>query len=287
MLRGDEVGDVLIILRRKIPTTGSNLLIFESFSYFNGEALLLSGLIQTPITDKKSLIISQAPSVSFPRSLSFWASALVVLPVFLQAPWVRFHPFSSCLFTAVLLTTGIVAVQVGNAAWKRAGTLLVGFSGSWLAGTLFWGWLRMHPVWHLPIEAIAVPLAIGGLKSRWKLSCSFYLASLLGTAFTDITMALTGVMSFWPQVVQATSSEAPFLLSEAAKLVFQPVSLLILSAAAGLILWLAKQFWTQSARPSEHQEAWRVAAAVLSTTLFIDALFLGLSLSVPSLSGLI
>jgi hypothetical protein len=277
----------LIILRRQIPTTGSNLLIFESFSYLIGEALLLSGLIQTPTTDKKSLIISQAPSVSFPRSLSFWASALVVLPVFLQAPWVRFHPFSSCLFTAVLLTTGIVAVQVGNAAWKRAGTLLVGFSGSWLAGTLFWGWLRMHPVWHLPIEAIAVPLAIGGLKSRWKLSCSFYLASLLGTAFTDITMALTGVMSFWPQVVQATSSEAPFLLSEAAKLVLQPVSLLILSAAAGLILWLAKQFWTQSAMPSEHQEAWRVAAAVLSTTLFIDALFLGLSLSVPSLSGLI
>jgi len=277
----------LIIVRRQIPTTGSNLLIFESFSYLIGEALLLSGLIQTPTTDKKSLIISQAPSVSFPRSLSFWASALVVLPVFFQAPWVRFHPFSSCLFTAVLLTTGIVAAQVGNAAWKRAGTLLVGFSGSWLAGTLFWGWLRMHPVWHLPIEAIAVPLAIGGLKSRWKLSCSFYLASLLGTAFTDITMALTGVMSFWPQVVQATSSEAPFLLSEAAKLVLQPVSLLILSAAAGLILWLAKQCWTQSARPSEHQEAWRVAAAVLSTTLFIDALFLGLSLSVPSLSGLI
>jgi hypothetical protein len=30
-----------------------------------------------------------------------------------------------------------------------------------------------------------------------------------------------------------------------------------------------------------------VAAAVLSTTLFIDALFLVLSLSVPSLSGLI
>ena len=277
----------MIIVRRQIPTTGSNLLIFESFSYLIGEALLLSGLIQTPTTDKKSLIISQAPSVSFPRSLSFWASALVVLPVFLQAPWVRFHPFSSCLFTAVLLTTGIVAVQVGNAAWKRAGTLLVGFSGSWLAGTLFWGWLRMHPVWHLPIEAIAIPLAIGGLKSRWKLSCSFYLASLLGTAFTDITMALTGVMSFWPQVVQATSSEAPFLLSEAAKLVLQPVSLLILSAAAGLILWLAKQCWTQSARPSEHQEAWRVAAAVLSTTLFIDALFLVLSLSVPSLSGLI
>ena len=199
----------------------------------------------------------------------------------------RFHPFSSCLFTAVLLTTGILAAQVGNTSWKEFGTLLVGFSGSWLAGTLFWGWLRMHPVLHIPVEAIALPLAVGGLNSRWKLSCSFYLASLLGTAITDITMALTRVMSFWPEVVKASSSEAPQLLNEAATLVLQPVSLLILLSSAGLIVWLAKQFWTQSARPSEHQKAWSVAAAVLSTTLLIDALFLVLSLSVPSLSGLI
>ena len=100
-------------------------------------------------------------------------------------------------------------------------------------------------------------------------------------------MALTGVMSFWPEVVTATSSEAPYLLNEAAKLVLQPVSLSILITAAGFVLWLAKQFWTQASRPSEHQEAWNVAAAVLSTTILIDALFLVLSLSVPSLSGLI
>ena len=231
--------------------------------------------------------MSQVPTFSFFRSLSFWASALVVLPVFLQAPWVRFHPFSSCLFTAVLLTTGILAVQIGNTSWKQSGTLLVGFSGSWLAGTLFWGWLRMHPVLHLPVEAIALPLAIGGLNSRWKLSCSFYLASLLGTAITDITMALTGVMSFWPEVVNATSKEAPLLLNEAAKLVLQPTSLLILVSATGFVIWMAKQLWTQAAKPSESQEAWKVAAAVLSTTILIDALFLVLSLSVPSLSGLI
>ena len=229
----------------------------------------------------------QGPAFSFSRSLSFWASALVVLPVFLQAPWVRFHPFSSCLFTAVLLTAGILAVQMGNVSWKQPGALLVGFSGSWLAGSLFWGWLRMHPVLHLPVEAIALPLAVGGLNSRWKLSCSFYLASLLGTALTDITMALTGVMSFWPEVVNATSSEAPQLLNEAATLVLQPVSLSILITAAGFVLWLAKQFSFQSTLPSKHQKAWRVAAAVLTTTLFIDALFLVLSLSVPRLSGLI
>ncbi len=252
-----------------------------------GEALLLSGLIQTPTSETKALVMSQVPTFSFPRSLSLWASALVVLPVFLQAPWVRFHPISSCVFTAVLLTTGIVAVQVGTRSWKEFGPLLVGFSGSWLAGTLFWGWLRTHPVLHLPVEAIALPLAVGGLNSRWKLSCSFYLASLLGTAITDITMALTGVMSFWPEVVKATSNEAPHLLNEAAKQVLQPTSFLILVSAAGLVLWLAKQFWTQAARSSKHQEAWRIAAAVLSTTLLIDALFLVLSLSVPSLSGLI
>ena len=248
---------------------------------------MLSGLIQTTPTKKKTLVIPQVPSFSFPRSLSFWASALVVLPVFLQAPWVRFHPFSSSLFTAVLLSAGILAVQTGNSFWRESGTLLVGFSGSWLAGTLFWGWLRMHPVLHIPVESIALPLAIGGLNSRWKLSCSFYLASLLGTAITDITMALTGVMSFWPEVVTATSSEAPYLLNEAAKLVLQPVSLSILITAAGFVLWLAKQFSFQSTLPSKHQEAWRVAAAVLTTTLFIDALFLVLSLSVPRLSGLI
>lgn len=248
---------------------------------------LLSGLIQTPTMETKALVMSKVPTFSFSRSLSFWASALVVLPVFLQAPWVRFFPFSSCLFTAFLLTAGILAVQIGNTFWKKTGTLLVGFSGSWFAGSLFWGWLRMHPALHLPVEAIALPLAIGGLNSRWKLSCSFYLASLLGTAITDLTMALTGVMSFWPEVVKANSNEAAHLLNEAAKLVLQPTSLLILVSAAGLVLWLAKQFWTQAARASKHQEAWRVAAAVLSTTLFVDALFLLLSLSVPSLSGLI
>ena len=272
----------------EIPNKGSNLLIFEFFAQlFPGGVLLLSGLIQTPPPEKQALVMPQVSPASLPSSLSFWASALVVLPVFLQAPWVRFHPFSSCLFTALLVTTGIVAVQLGNTSWKQNGALLVGFSGSWLAGTLFWGWLRMHPVLHLPVESIALPLAIGGLNSRWRLGCSFYLASLLGTAITDVTMALTGVMSFWPTVVQAASSEAPRLLHEAAQAVLQPASVVILLSAAGLILLLVKQFRKYSIRTVRHREAWTVAASVLSTTLLIDALFLVLSLSVPSLSGLI
>ena len=270
----------------QIPKTSSNLLTFHNF--IDPEVfLLLSGLVQRPLTEKQTLAWTKAPPARLHRSLSFWASALVVLPVFLQAPWVRFHPFSSCLFTSVLLAGGIVAVHLGNSPWKQAGGLLVGFSGSWFAGTLFWGWLRMHPALHLPVESIAVPLALGGLRTRWRLGCSFYLASLLGTALTDVTMALTGVMPFWPKVVQVSPNEAPSLLHEAAQIVFQPASLLILCSAAGLIIWLTRQLWTRSLQPSDHQDVWRVSAAVLSTTLLIDALFLTLSLLVPTLSGLI
>ncbi len=272
---------------QQIPNLRSNLLRFGLFFQNSEGILLLSGLIQIPTSEKQTLVMSQAPAISFTRSLSFWASALVVLPVFLQAPWVRFHPFSSCLFTAVLLAAGISAVQMGNKSWKQGGALLVGFSGSWLAGTLFWGWLRMHPLWHLPVESIALPLAIGGLGSRWKLSCAFYLASLLGTAITDFTMALTGVMSFWPKVVQATANDAPLLLHEAAKVVLQPFSVVLLLSATGVIFWIVKQLQTQAIRRNEHSESWSVAASVLTTTLLIDALFLALSLSVPNLTGLI
>ena len=94
---------------------------------------------------------------------------MVVLPVFLQAPWVRLHPFSAVLFTVVLLAIGIPLRQGREGRDADIGSLLVGFSGSWLAGCLFWGWLRSHPVLHLPIEAFALPLAITGLNSRWHL----------------------------------------------------------------------------------------------------------------------
>lgn len=131
------------------------------------------------------------------------AALLVLLPVFLQAPWVRLQPFSAALFTLPLLLLGLGLERFGRGTWKTSGPLLVGFSGSWLAGCLFWGWCREHPLWHLPIEAFALPLALTGLGGRWRMACSFYLASLLGTACTDAVMALIGVIRLWPAVVQA------------------------------------------------------------------------------------
>ena len=220
-------------------------------------------------------------------ALPFWASMLVVLPVFVQAPWVREQPFTSCLFGLVLLSVGVITNLIAPLKWKNLGALLVGFSGSWLAGSLFWGWLASHPLLHLPVEAFALPLAITGLQTRWRLGCAFYLASLVGTAFTDLAMALTGVMTLWPAVVGASTTEATVLLQDAAAFVMRPSSLLTVIAAGVIILQLVQYCRHRSSLSNATDKTWGVVAAVLFTTLLIDGLFLSLSLLAPELSGLV
>ena len=72
--------------------------------------------------------------------LSLISGVLVTLPVFLQAPWVRLAPFSAAMFTVPLLGLALALSQHSNPRTRKAGELLVGFCGSWLAGSLFWGW---------------------------------------------------------------------------------------------------------------------------------------------------
>ena len=213
--------------------------------------------------------------------ISLVAALLVALPVFLQAPWVRLAPFSAALFTAPLVLLGVLLTDHPNPNLSRAGTLLVGFSGSWLGGCLFWGWCRLHPLWHLPIEAFALPLALGGLNSRWRLAASFYLASLLGTACTDGVMAITGVMRHWTEVLLAPSDQAPLQLQAAALEVLQPVPLAITLLAGALLLSLCRRFWRHP------DPAWRLAASAMATTLAVDGVFLAAALWAPQLSGLI
>ncbi len=206
---------------------------------------------------------------------------LVALPVFLQAPWVRLAPFSAAVFTLPLLLLGVVLEQRRQQSWSTAGALLVGFSGSWLGGCLFWGWFRLHPLWHLPIEAFALPLALAGLKGRWRLAASFYLASLLGTACTDGVMAITGVMGHWREVLLAPLDQAAALLHQAALGVLQPLPLSIVGLAACGLIGLCRHYW-------HHPDpAWRLAASALATTLCVDGLFLAAALGAPRLSGLI
>ena len=207
-------------------------------------------------------------------------SVLVALPVFLQAPWVRLSPVTAALFTAVLVATGVVLERQRAPRLRDAGSLLVGFAGSWLGGCLFWGWCRLHPIGHLPIEAFALPLALAGLNGRWRLGCALYLGSLLGTAATDAAIAATGVMPLWPQVLAADPLTAGPLLQEAAQRVLEPSSLLVVSGAAAVLLQVCRWLWPRG-------RAARVASAALATTLAIDGLFLAAALVAPRLSGLI
>ncbi|MGC6482758.1 MAG: DUF3120 domain-containing protein [Synechococcus sp.] len=251
-----------------------------------------SGLIQTEVLDPR--LLRDLPKAEDLRStaetnsqLQRWGAALVVLPVFLQAPWVRLNPFSACLFTAVLLAAAIPLGWHDTAGRRQAGSLLLGFSGSWLAGSLFWGWLRAHPSWHLPVEAIALPLAITGLGSRWRLGCAFYLSSLVGTAMTDLAMALTGVMRFWPGVVQAPLNEAGPRLHSAAASLHHPSAVVVIAGLASVILATARWMHVRSRNHGIHADSWAVAAAVLVTTVLVDGLFLLLALIEPNFSGLI
>tara|TARA_B100000700_G_scaffold322710_1_gene424859 strand:- start:1942 stop:2580 length:639 start_codon:yes stop_codon:yes gene_type:complete len=212
---------------------------------------------------------------------------MVVLPVFVQAPWVHVYPFSAFLFTFVIFFLGLYLLNFCTEKWDACGSLLLGVSWSWLGGCLFWGWLRAHPVWHLPVESIALPIALSLLGTRWKIGASFYLASLLGTAFTDLMIVLTGVMKSWPKVVEAPFSEASKILSLTAEQLFTPFSLISIFIAALLIVLIANWMTQQSKIRPESSNAWLVSSAALTTTLWVDGLFFMTTLIQPKLSGLI
>ncbi len=239
------------------------------------------GRLSAPITP---LVPASADRSTGGGRLDLLAAAgalLVALPVFLQAPWVRLAPFSAAVFTLPLVLIGVLLEQRRHQGWSTAGALVVGFSGSWLGGCLFWGWCRLHPLWHLPIEAFALPLALAGLKGRWRLAASFYLASLLGTACTDGVMAITGVMTHWREVLLAPLDQAAPLLHQAALDVLQPLPLAIVGLAGCGLIGLCRHYW------SHPDPAWRLAASALATTLCVDGLFLAAALAAPRMSGLI
>jgi hypothetical protein len=102
----------------------------------------------------------------------------------------------------------------------------------------------------------------------------------LGTALTDALIALTGLMPLWPPIVQASPEAAALLLQRAARTLLNPASLLALALTGTWIVRLS--LWLQAG-----DQARRVAAATLATTLVVDGLFLGAALLAPGLSGLI
>ena len=220
------------------------------------------------------------PAIPAEALLPLTAALLVTVPVFLQAPWVRMAPMSAALFTVPLMALALLLERRGQGQWQQLGVLLVGFCGSWLGGCLFWGWFRLHPVMHLPIEAFALPLAVAGLGGRWRLAGTFYLGSLLGTASTDGVIAAAGLMDLWVQVLNAPLAEAPLLLQGAAIQVLHPLPMALIGLTASVLVLVCRRLWNLGG-------PWRVAAAALGTTLAVDGLFLGAALLAPQLSGLI
>ncbi len=171
--------------------------------------------------------------------------------------------------------------------YVNIGSLLVGVSFSWLGGCLFWGWLRAFPIWHLPVESIALPIAFLGLGKSWRIGAGFYLASLLGTAVTDLMIVLTGVMKSWPYIVNASFQEASDQLHQTALDLLSIEKIFLLIAAATLIILISYYMNQRSKKNSVFRSTWLVASAALITTLWVDGLFLLTTIVQPQLSGLI
>ena len=231
--------------------------------------------------------IEENTFLSQPKTLRFWSSFFVILPIFFQAPWVRFQPNSALLFTFFILAIAIFLSSEPSKKYFIIGSLLFGVTGSWLGGSLFWGWLSSHPVLHIPVEAVALPLALIGLGTKWKIGSSFYIASLFGTAITDVTIFLTGIMDQWMEVINADSEIAPIILQKTSEnlISIKPLSIIICS---GLFLWFISKKISRSATvQTSNGRSQLVASYVLQTTLIVDGIFILLAIIQPSLSGLV
>ena len=233
------------------------------------------------------LDISKVNFLSRPISLRLWSSFFVILPIFVQAPWVRFQPITALCFTFIILFIGFLLSRKQSEKSFIVGSLLLGVSGSWLGGCLFWGWLSAYPILHIPVEAVVIPLAMVGIGTKWKIGSSFYLSSLFGTAITDVTIFMTGIMDQWREVITADSESAPLILQKTSENLIQFKSLSII-ISMGLLLWfISKEVYNSAFINSTTGKALLVSSYVIQTTLIVDGIFIILAIIQPNLSGLV
>ena len=200
--------------------------------------------------------------------LVLFASAfLVSVPVFFQAPLVRVWPWLSLVLTGGWIWLSLKwRSQPKTYLW---GDLLLGFSWSWLSGSLYWGWLRCYPAVHLPVEAIFLPFALWCIWRGWGLIGNyFYLGSLLGTAITDLYFYITGLIPYWREVMKVDPSLLRPILQEAIAQVQTPWGISWAILLANLLLGIGIYALQKG---KLHDLAF--AGAILST-IFVDALFL-------------
>ena len=230
-------------------------------------------MTSSPTTKYSSL--AQNPLLSIPLSETqgrkSWqifgaASFLVSVPVFFQAPLVRLFPWFSLALTVFWVILGIWLYK--RSQTRLWGDLILGFSWSWLAGSIYWGWLRWEPLIHIPVEAIGVPFAVWCLFRGWgKIGNYFYLGSLLGTAITDLYFYLTGLIPYWRKVMEVDPSYATGILKLALVQMQTPWGIswavVLVNLLLGVSLWALQKY---------QLHWWAFAGAVLST-LVVDSLF--------------
>ena len=225
--------------------------------------------------------------LSNPTSLRLWSSFFVILPIFVQAPWVRLEPISALCFTFVIVLVAIVLNQKGSNKWFIVSSLLLGISGSWLGGCLFWGWLSPFPILHIPVEAVVLPLALIGFGTNWKIGSSFYISSLFGTAVTDITIFLIGIMDQWREVITADPENAPLILQKTSENLIQIKSLTIIFLIALMLWFISKEIFDSATINTTNGKALLVSSYVIQTTLIVDGIFIVLAILQPTFSGLV
>lgn len=235
---------------------------------------MLTSSSQSSSVVVKSLVLGWLYRFGTQKSWAVLAlsSFLVSVPVFVQAPLVRAFPWLS-----LSLTSGWLALAYGLRDQSKLslwGDMLLGFSGSWLAGSIYWGWFRQEPLLHLPIEAMFVPIALWALKRRqFQMGAWFYLGSLWGTAVTDFYFYGVDLIPFWRQVMQVEFSNAFPVLQDA---LTQMQTFRGASWAIALIgvLCVSGLFPFRSAevRAGNRLPLWIFSGAVLST-LLVDGLF--------------
>ncbi|NER83013.1 MAG: DUF3120 domain-containing protein [Leptolyngbya sp. SIO1D8] len=204
-----------------------------------------------------------------PCRFSVWSVAvfLVVVPVFFQAPLVRSLPWLSLTLTGTWLMAGISLISRSNG--RTWGDLLIGFTWTWLAGSIYWGWFRWEPFLHLPIESIGMPIVLILLsQGKGRVGSYFYFGSLLGTAMTDLYIYWVDLLPFWRQVMYADPDWVPLLLREAATTLQH-----IAPVGQGVILALGLLITGLLPLKSRQPCWWAFSGAVLST-LIVDLLFL-------------
>ncbi len=207
-------------------------------------------------------------SESVPQIQIFCAAlGLVILPVFVQAPLVRYLPWFSLVLTLPWLGLGWWLLQ--KPRWKVWGDLITGFAWIWLTGSIYWGWFRWEPVVHLPVEALGLPIAIACLRCNWgRIGSYFFLGSLLGTAVTDLYINWMHLFPNWRQLMWVDPDFVQIVLRAT-------TSSLETSAAAGratvLVLFLIVA--TLISIGTSRQLAWWAFGGAVFSTLIVDGLF--------------